>query len=460
MTWGGLVLRSAGPLLVLPLVLRTFSAQQVTVWLLFSSIVGFQLIFDLGFSSTFARVIAFAMGGATDIRGINRETRRGTGTPNWVLVGAIYGTMRFIYARLALGTVFMLGIFGSMALRTPIEATETALACWAAWIVVLLVSGVVLFGNLYSSYLQGLNHVAAYARVQSFVSLASIVSSVVVLTVDGGFFALVVTVQFWLLVAVYLASRLSREVENGRQREFRGARRDSAVLKAVWPSAWRSGVGVMLTSGTLYASNVVYATLGNTAEIVSYLLGLRLCQSISQFSQAPFYSKIPTLARLHSEGRIAEQVALARVSMGRAHGAFAILFLALACAGSNLLRAVGSSVAFVDPRMWSLLGVAFLGERFGAMHLQLYSVTNHVVWHTVAAGHAVLFAACSVSLYPWMGARAFPVGLMAGYWCWYVPLSVRRSYREFDLQPLGFERSGFLPALTIVLAYAAFAFLG
>ena len=63
MTWIALTVRLAGFAVLLPLVLRYFSVEEVTLWLLFSTIASFQFLADFGFGQTFSREIAYGFVG-------------------------------------------------------------------------------------------------------------------------------------------------------------------------------------------------------------------------------------------------------------------------------------------------------------------------------------------------------------------------------------------------------------
>ena len=60
-----------------------------------------------------------------------------------------------------------------------------------------------------------------------------------VLVAGGGLLALTLAHQFWMVMGVLRNWYLARTVEGGRLAAFRGSR-DARVLKAVWPSAWRT----------------------------------------------------------------------------------------------------------------------------------------------------------------------------------------------------------------------------
>jgi hypothetical protein len=63
MTWGSFATRSLSLIVVLPLVLNRLNTAEISLWYLFSTVIGLQLLADMGFSPTFSRVIAYGMGG-------------------------------------------------------------------------------------------------------------------------------------------------------------------------------------------------------------------------------------------------------------------------------------------------------------------------------------------------------------------------------------------------------------
>jgi hypothetical protein len=105
------------------------------------------------------------------------------------------------------------------------------------------------------------------------------------------------------------------------------------------------------------------------------------------------------------------------------------------------------------------MGVAIFAERYGAMHLNLYSTTNHIISHVANGVAGVLFVAVSMGLASRAGVFAFPLGLLVGNLGFYAWYSALHSYRAFHLRFWSFERGIVLPPLAIVLLYAGWAVL-
>ncbi|MEB3179505.1 MAG: hypothetical protein VKL59_10795 [Nostocaceae cyanobacterium] len=457
MTWGSFLTRSLSLVIVLPLILTRLSTEEIALWYLFSTVIGLQLLADVGFSPTFSRVIAFGMGGLNtselkDLRSVKQSAS--PREPNWETIEKICSTMQGIYLRLTVISIILLATLGTWALVKPISTIADVTSGWIAWGVILLASTATLLGNTYNSYLQGVNQIALLRRWETLTSLCAIGTSFLVLLLGGDLLGLVIANQGWLVLNILRNRWLCREVENGRFQQFSNKKIDPIVFYAIWSSAWRSGLGVFMSYGLVQLSGIIYAQVGTSGRVASYLLALRLIQMVSQFSQAPFYSKLPLLAKLRSQGNLEQQVSVAKRGMVLAYWSYVVGFIGLGIFAAPLLKLIGSNAEFVSPLLWCLIGLSIFAERYGAMHIQLYSTTNHIIWHVANAISGVIYLVVSLALFKKIGVYAFPVGTLAGYlgfYCWY---SGMHSYRAFGLKFWRFESFTMLPQLISMLFFS------
>ncbi len=451
MTWGSFLSKSLSLIVVLPLLLTKLGTAEISLWYLFMTIIGLQSIVDAGFSPTFIRVIAYVKGGVR-IGRLKECHYKDTGKFDIQTLNQVYSTMSRVYRYLGMIWASLLVVAGTIALQRPVAAVPDKGAAWFAWSVIVIASGISFQGTLYSSYLQGMNQVALVRRWETLTSLAAIITSFLVLLADGGLLGLVIANQAWLVINVARDRWLARWTENGILLKFTHQPFNMEVFDAVWPSAWRSGLGILMSYGLIQASGIIYAQIGNAASVATYLLGLRLIQTVSQFSQAPFYSKIPLLARLYAEDRHADLLQAAKRGMTLAHWTYVSGFVGLGLAGAPILMHIGSHAPFPGGLLWSLMGLAFFLERYGAMHIQLYSTTNHIIWHIANGGMGVIYLLTSCLLLKSIGVYAFAVGMIAGYLGFYCWFAAYHSYRAFSLKFMAFEiRTSFAPSLLGVL---------
>lgn len=455
MTWGSFFSRSLSLVVVLPLLLTRLSTEEIALWYLYMTIISFQMLVDVGFSPTFSRVIAYAMGGVK-VDDLKSPKAQNNGQVNWETLELIYSEMRVIYSRLGLLWPTLLVVFGTLALIKPVSHVQNTFSAWSAWGVILVVSTVAIRGNIYSSYLQGINQIALLRRWEAITSIGAIVTSFLVLILGGGLLGLVIAHQGWQVLNILRNRWLSGVVEDGRFKSFAREKKNKKVFDAVWPSAWRSGVGHFMTYGLVQASGVLYAQVGTAAGVASYLLALRLIQTVSQFSQAPFYSKLPVFARLFAEDKKDELVAFAKRRMRLSYWCYVAGFIGLGIAGEPLLKFIGSNADFPAHLLWSLLGLAFFVERYGAMHLQLYSTTNHIIWHIVTIAFGIIYILACLILFDLIGVHCFPVGILLGHLGFYSWYSAKHSYKFFALSFKSFDLPTVFVPLVLVIIYIAF----
>ncbi len=453
MTWLSVGTRALSVLVVLPLLLTRFTAEEVAVWYVLVTMIGLQQLADLGFAPTFVRVIAYAMGGSSTLKDLRGRVEARSEGPRWDSVHRIWVTMRSVYARLTVGSLVLFSLLGTVGVRRPIESLADPTSGWLAWGVVVLAFGITLHGNAYSAYLQGVNQIALLRRWESYASIAAMITSVVVLLLGGRLLALVISHQTWAVVNVIRNRWLATQVEGGRLRRFLGTGTDREVMDAVWGSAIRSGIGVIFSRGVIISSGLIYAQVADAAALAGYLVAFRVAQMLMDFSNAPFYSKLPLLATLRSQGKDAEQALVAARGMQLSYWSFVIGAITVGMVASAGLRWIGSSVHWVTPSLWAMLSIAFFVERFGAMHLQLYSTTNHIIWHLANGISGTVYLVVSTTLLSPLGVFAFPVGILVGYlsfYSWYAPWSV---YKSFTFDFWRFQRRTVLAPAVVMLLF-------
>jgi O-antigen/teichoic acid export membrane protein len=418
-TWGSLGARMLGFAAVLSLMLALLPEAEVAAWFLFFGLNALiALIADFGFTVTFIRAVAYA-----------NAKREGGGAMEPVI-----RTMRALYSRIALAAVLLAALPGTAALWGPLAQVRVPAQAWWAWALMALSGVVVLHGAMYAAFLQGSERIAIFRRSEMVVVLAALGASCAVLLLGGGLAGLA-CVHLAAAVAGYVRNR-SLAVRAAPAGAWGGtAGVDPDVMRTVVPAAWRSGLGVVATYGAIQGSGVAYAQLAAPAEVASYLLALRLMQALGDTASVPFNAKLPALARMYADGRSAELIATAARGMLWVNWLFVCGIAAIGLTGASLLAFIGSRTPFVASEVWWLLGTALLVERIGAMHLQLSSTTNRIVWHIANGISGLLMIGAMALGYAWLGVAGLPLGMLAAYAAFYAPFSMRHSYRAFGLTP-------------------------
>ena len=453
MTWMSYSTKALSLFIVLPLILKNFSTEEISLWYLFSSIITLTSLADLGFKATFSRIIAFAVGGAKDVAVFKGDVILENAAPNWKLIEKICSNMKIIYIFLTLLLIVIFVIFGSWSLLKPISLVQNTQDAWIAWWVIVFTSAIKFYGTVCSNYLEGLNKIALIRRIESFMSLGAILTTITVLLLGGTILQLVIALQIWVVLNVIRNWYLARIVEEGRYRLFIAQKFDRILFLKIWKPAWRAGVSGLMSNGLTHISGILYAQIG-TAEIVAgYLLALKLVTQIKELSMAPFYSKIPLLSRLRVEGKLEQLTKTAQKGMFLGHMVFVFGIICISLFSEDLLNTINSNVDFVSNDFWLLLSFAFFIHRYGAMHMQLYLTTNHVISHIADGVSGLIFCVVGFLLVSSLGIYAIPIGMLAGYLGFYAWYAAFYSLKSLKISFWSFELKAFLLPFLILIFY-------
>jgi O-antigen/teichoic acid export membrane protein len=462
MTWMSFVTRASSVFLVLPLMVTRFSSADISLWYLFMTALNFQVLADIGFSSTLIRMFSYARGGLSinELKYVKRSGPEDTVKEcNWDTVQTIWQVMNSIYIRLGLSLgVFI--IFSSYLLYHPILRSANPTRSTVAWVIIIFTSFIQLRYSTFANYLQGMNQIALVKKWESFLNLLSIITNCLILYLGGDILILVISCQFWMIVNILRDYFLSKNIAGGRLKMISTrAKKNKIVFAAIWPSVWKSGVGTLMSVGVLQIINLIIANNGDTKAVASYLLGYNLIRQISTFSQAPFYSRIPALAQFRAQGEMSSFLKLVKRGMTMSYWSFILPAIAAGVFGTYGLRYIHSHINFPSFLLWGCLCFGILLERCGAMHIQIYSTSNKIIWHIVTGVSGSLVIISCLILKPHIGIYSVPVAMILGNLLFYTWYSMYHSYREFNFNFFKLESKGLIPCLIIMLTYLIFAFI-
>jgi hypothetical protein len=464
-TWGSFVSRSSAILLVLPLALKQFTPAEMTLWNILMRIALLQLIIDLGFTPTFTRLLAFAHAGATSLDQLGSPSPL-PGQPNWGLMARIYRVMQTVYLRLGFMYFVVLAAVGTYFVHTAVQGLAQPNQGWAAWGLMLAMSLVSLRANQTKAFIEGLNQVALLRRWEILTSLGGVLTTFLVFYFGGGIFAVILASQAWILINIGRNYYIMRGLPGADQvfgPDSSHLPVDPQIFRQVWSAAWRTGVGTLLTAGTFMLVTLQttdYLLARSAAEAAIFSTAMRIMDSILDFSVAPLYSKLPRLASLYSQGELGIFMGVARQGMQRSYLALVLPVVLAGIFGAAALAVVGSQVDFPPLGFWGLLALAHLLQRLGANHLQLYSLSNRIIWHKAGAGLAAIFVVVWLVALPRVGMYAYPLAGLASATLFYTWYCAGHSYRFFRLNFWTFElQVSFLP-LVLLLSYIVLVFGG
>ena len=283
MTWFSFSAKSLSILVVLPLILSSFSKSEISLWYLFNILFSFQLLADLGFGSTFSRVISYSMAGLVKLENIgNDETiiKTKDKKPNWSLILALNKKMSKIFLLVAIIFVLFITITSYFFLDDPIERLEYPKYGYYLLFFIILVLFIKVYSRRYISFITGVNEVALLRRWEGLIIYLQIISSIIVLVLTHNFYYLVINNQIWVLIGVintyFLQKRILKKYNSSILDEAKLIDiPQKSFITHVFRPAWKSGVGTLSSYGLNQFSSFVLIDYLIEGDLVVYLISFR-----------------------------------------------------------------------------------------------------------------------------------------------------------------------------------------
>jgi hypothetical protein len=448
-TWGLQLIRALSFVWVLPLLLLYLSPAQLSVWYLMFTLTRLAQLLDCGGYPVFSRLIAYRLG--------DHRVSMGDGAGN------VWSRIPLVVYRRALVRVFGVAslLVASMLVLAGIPSTAALAAADgvgvdAWWCLAATAAGILFMmqGLRSIAILTGCNRIVELRLAESSWGLVQIALVTVSLMWGRSLVAAVLSVQFTAVgqaVTVMLMSR--RIVEPSSS----AADTEAFPWSAARTQLWRSMVGQVSVTGTLHLVGALLPQFATPALTASYLLTTRVIGMIVEIAQAPFYTLLPVLARLHAVGRGDELRQRSMGAMRQTAWLLVVGFMALVLMGAPALQWMGSRTPLLG--IWLLVGLctANLMERFTSLHIQNYTVSGDVLWHTINGVGGGLLLAGLLLWSPWLGLGAVPLAMVTSQALWGMRFAATRSYRFMQTSGWAFERRTWLPAAAVWTAFVAIA---
>ena len=458
MTMFSFIVRSGNFLFLLPLLLRLEPSDQSVYWQ-FQFIYGFLYILVAELGLNFIRSLAFVQGGAKeeDLFDLRKRSINNSSKEIKDLTHKVIATIHRSGIYAAIFVFFLLLIFGSLALIFPISLMDNPRSGWIAWYFFIIISSFVTYAGNYAYYIQGFGEVALYRRWEGFVTLISIIAGIISLLYGYGILGLIVAQHSIFALGIIGRRYLALKVLNKNEIELKTKLYDRKIFLIIWSKTWRTTLGVFFHSGIFRLTPIFFAQLNpNTIIMASFGLTFKLMTTIVDFSKAPFYSKLPYLAK---EFTLDKKKGLKLIQKRFFYSLILFVFsvIIVGTFGNKILNLLGSNTQLYSNVFWVIFGLAFFVERYSAMHLNIYTLSNHIIWHRMYFISGLIYIFLIIVLYKIFGELSFPISLLLSeliFSSWY---SCRHSLELFNISFIKFESKVSLIPLLVLIFYAIFS---
>ena len=416
-------IRLISGLVLLPLIIHALSTADLGMYYVLLSLVALAPIIDFGFGPTMGRFVSYAVGGAETLHAHGPPTPGKSGTPNYELLWQLLRTTRALYRYVALGTLVVMGIWGTWLVELRIDETSSVLITRLAWAVTLVSTVFDIYWNWWTTYLIGLNEVRAAARISVLAMSVKLVLSATLLLSGAGLLSVPIATLFSSALQRGLARRLCLAWLQGHPPP--AAVEVNKYFRILWPNAWRLGVQFLSGYLTVNANTAIcLAAFGLTAN-ARYGLSVQLMAIATGMASVWFSVKLPLINQCHARHEYSE---LRRILWPRVWLQI-ITFLLLASMvvllGPALLKWFGSHKQMLSvPWLAVLMLYTFLEMQF-SVWTTLMATGNRLphLWPTVATYIFSLILSLALVHFTTLGLGALVLGpLLAGavfnYWYW------------------------------------------
>jgi len=342
-------------LIMLPVIVRYMSPEEVGLWFVFITLAGLAQLLELGFQPTLSRNVAYVYAGAQRLSKFGIE-ENDNGPLNLGLLADLVMASQWIYRWIAIAATVVLLVGGTLYIMSLLPKGQNEIAILAGWYSYVVGNVINFYYGYLNSLLQGRGDVTEANKVVIASRSIQVLLSVIMVVAGFGLLGLGISSLLSTIVSRIIAKRY---VFSPHHPEMNMLATDAAgrrrLVKIIWHNASRFGV-VMVGVFLIWRANVLIASsyLG-LAEAASYGLAIHIFLLLNTIATVPFNLALPKLNSMRSQGQ-----------NDRVYQAFSsllvttlLIYLALAMIvmfyGDSMLNLIGSTTKL--PSEFILLGM-------------------------------------------------------------------------------------------------------
>lgn len=282
-SYGSMALTMAVNLLLLPLYIYFFTPDMVGLWYVFISIGSIALLFDFGFSITFARNITYCWSGAQELKA-KHVVFSDSKDVNFSLLRAVLRSCKSIYAILGGGALVLMLTVGMYYVGSlvPQSLQQDAYIAWAAYAMAIFLN---LYYSYYISFLRGVgaitlaNKSIVYARLlQMIITILLLIMGFGIIGASVGYLVYGIGFRLFGKRYFYNYEQIGERLKSAVQPI---ATSTMDIFRTIWYNAWRDGVvsisNYVSTQATIIISSM-YLTLAQTGM---YSIAIQLTTAVA-----------------------------------------------------------------------------------------------------------------------------------------------------------------------------------
>ena len=436
----------ASGLILLPLVLRLLTKEEIGFNYIMLSVGGLVNLLDFGFSKQFGRNFSYVFGGAKSLVKTGMLKQNAGNKINYTLLKDLIHAARLVYGWMALISFILLGVFGTLyviRITDGFELVDNSIWIWGVFVCSVC-------ANIYFKYLnslvRGKGQIAELYRVEVLGRILQLALNISFLLLEFGLLGVALGNLMYPFFTRYLLFNVFYDANT----RFELSKIDHSLLRAreiffiIWPTTKKIGlvfVGAYFIGRASVFISGLYLELD---MIASFGIMIQLFRYIVSLGSVFFSVQQPKIAALRVHHNNAEILRIFSLSMGVFYVFYILSSVVLINLAPLMLSWMGSSVVLPSSNILVLYAVVLFLENNHSFFSSLIVTKNEVpfVKASLYSGFATLiFSIAWLEFFPdysLLGLVLVPGLVQVSYNNWKWPVFV---FREFEISLIDYMKA-------------------
>lgn len=290
----GSFFKVAANIILLPVVLKLLSDDELGIWYVFGSISQIVVLLDFGFAATVARNIAYTWCGVDSLKKNSVAEIKENQETNYVYLKLVLQTCKVIYTLIAGVSLFLLltaGLFYINSLDS---------SCIVAWIIYSVGVALNMRYCYYTSFLLGVGAIAENNKAAIITKLVQIIVSIILLYAKYG--VLGVSIAYLISgITLRLSSKFYFDNYENIKEKLRRVKSKTSWIEVkktfniIWHNASKEGLVTIANYLNTQANTLICSSVLGLATTGAYGLSVQLSTIAATIAGIPYSSAMPKL---------------------------------------------------------------------------------------------------------------------------------------------------------------------
>lgn len=294
----GVILSLSANIIIVPIVMYYLDGDHYGLWGVYQSLAGITILFDFGFTTTFARNINYCWNGAERLEKI-QGVYSISNEPNFYLMKKTMTACQRVFLIISSLSLFLMLTIGSFYIKY-ISADLPIYEPLIAWVIYAVAIFLNLYYGYYGAFLRGVGAIQEVNKAMVYAKASQILFTVLLLVFKCGLIgtgiAYLIYGTLFRLVAKKFFYNYKGIGKGLREITVKIPGREvKEMFIVVWYNAWREGLVSLSNYLASQASTIIVSLYVSLTQTGAYALGVQITNAVAQIAGAMYRSNQPVL---------------------------------------------------------------------------------------------------------------------------------------------------------------------